>query len=263
MLPFKSIVFPVDYSDICRASVPYVEEMTKHFSTQLTVVHAYTNTDWLRQVEDRAELQLREFVAQSFPSRSVDAFLEEADPLNAIDKLVRQQQADLVMIPTNGLNAIGRLYSGSLTDKVLHEVRAAVWTCTGWVLEGRPPDVSYKTLLCATNFSQETPDVLQFGAALASSYNARLSLVHVVKAHEPDLINAANDRLGAWKDKLGISAPHKILSGGTASALRQEAVQANADLLVVGRGLSQGILTKAMSELYEIVCEAPCPVLSI
>jgi len=263
MLPFKKILFPIDYSDICRASVPYVNEMTGHFSAHLTVVHAYTNTDWLKQVEEREERQLTEFVADAFPTRVVDAFLEEADPASAIDKMVRKQEPDLVMIPNHGVNAIGRLYDGSLTEKVLHDIRTAVWTWSGWPLVGHPPQVSCKSLVCAMNFGEETETVLRAGATLASSYNARLSLVHVVETSERHLINAANDRLLACKHKLGITAPHKILSGNTAGAIRQEAVQEEADLIVVGRGLSQGMLTRFMSQLYEIVCASPCPVLSI
>jgi nucleotide-binding universal stress UspA family protein len=263
MSPFKKILFPVDYSDICRASVPYVDEMTRHFSAHLTVVHAYANTDWLKQVDEREERQLTEFVAEAFHSQDLDAFLEEGDPARAIDKVIRKQESDLVMMPTQGLNAIGRLYSGSLTERVLHDVRAPVWTCAGWALVGHPREISYKSLLCALDFSLESEAVFRAGAALASSYNARLSLVHVVETSEPHLIGAANDRLVAWKHKLGISAPHKILSGTVAGAIRQEAVQEKADLIVVGRGLIQGTLTRVMSQLYEIVCESPCPVLSI
>ena len=263
MLPFKKILFPVDYSDICRASVPYVDEMTRHFSAHLTVVHAYSNTDWLKQVEEREERKLTEFVAEAFPSQDLDALLEEVDPASAIEKVVRKQESDLVMMPTQGLNAIGRLYSGSLTEKVLHDARTPVWTCAGWALAGRSGDVSCKSLLCALDFSPESEAVFQAAAALASSYDARLSLVHVVTSCEPHLISEANDGLVAWKDKLGISAPHKILSGSLAGAIRQEAVQEKADLIVVGRGSSQGTLSRVMSHLYEIVCESPCPVLSI
>jgi hypothetical protein len=41
MLPFRKILFPVDYSEPCRAVVPYVKEMAWRFSAQLTLVHAY------------------------------------------------------------------------------------------------------------------------------------------------------------------------------------------------------------------------------
>ena len=41
MLPFKRILFPVDYSDRCRSVVPYVNDMVEHFSASLAVVHAH------------------------------------------------------------------------------------------------------------------------------------------------------------------------------------------------------------------------------
>jgi universal stress protein A len=262
MFPFKRIVFPVDYSDVCRAIVPYVYEMAEHFSAQLTVVRAYRNTNSLKQVEETEHRQLHEFVAEAFPSQHVDTFLEEAKPANAIEKVVRQQEADLVMMG-NHSQAIGRPLLGSVSTKVLHDVGAAVWTSAGREPVIHPSDVTYKSLLCAVEFSEETEAVLRAAAALASSYHARLSLVHVVQAPEPDLIGAANDRLGAWTHKLGISAPHKILSGTIANAVRDEAVQQKADLIVVGRGLSQGTLTRYLSQLYTIVRESPCPVLSM
>ncbi len=41
MLPFKKILFPVDYSPSCIAMVPYVSDMVRHFSAELLVIHAY------------------------------------------------------------------------------------------------------------------------------------------------------------------------------------------------------------------------------
>jgi hypothetical protein len=41
MLPFRGILFPVDYSEPCKAIVPYVEEMRSHFSAELGLIHAY------------------------------------------------------------------------------------------------------------------------------------------------------------------------------------------------------------------------------
>lgn len=41
MLPFRKILFPVDYSAPCQAVIPYVQEMAARFSAELTAVHAY------------------------------------------------------------------------------------------------------------------------------------------------------------------------------------------------------------------------------
>jgi nucleotide-binding universal stress UspA family protein len=265
MIPFKRIVFPVDYTNICRAIVPYVDGMTRHFSAQLTVVRAYSNTDSLKEVEEREHRQLREFVAEAFPSQYVDVFLEEADPASAIERVAREQEADLVMMATHGIDPVGQLSSGSesVTAKVLHDAGAVLWTHAGRAPLDHPGGVEYKSILCAVEFDEEKEAVLRAASAMASSYHAHLTLVHVVEGAEPDLIRTANDRLASWKQKLGISAPHKILSGTTAAAVRRAAVQEKADLMVVGHGMSQGALTRYLSQLYAIVRESPCPVLSI
>lgn len=42
MLPFRRVLFPVDYSEACRGIIPYVQDITRHFSADLALVHAYT-----------------------------------------------------------------------------------------------------------------------------------------------------------------------------------------------------------------------------
>jgi len=41
MLPFRKILFPVDYSDSGLAVAPRARDMREHFSGELAVVHAY------------------------------------------------------------------------------------------------------------------------------------------------------------------------------------------------------------------------------
>ena len=50
MLPFRKIVFPVDYSEPCRAVAPYVQEMAARYSAELTAVHAYAPLDAIAPV---------------------------------------------------------------------------------------------------------------------------------------------------------------------------------------------------------------------
>ena len=142
------------------------------------------------------------------------------------------------------------------------------------MVESRAHDMSYKTILCAVDLSDETEAIMRAAAALAASYHARLSLMHVVELPPPnidvdftpfrkDLINAANDRLRELKTQLGIDAPHTSIDGMIADGVCQEAVHKQADLIVVGRGRAQGAFSSFWSRLYAIVREAPCPVLSI
>ena len=81
--------------------------------------------------------------------------------------------------------------------------------------------------------------------------------------YKQDLIDAANGRLRDIKANLGVDAPHAVIDGPVAEAVRHEVVRRKADLVVTGRGHSQGGLSRIWSHLYPIVREAPCPVLSI
>jgi nucleotide-binding universal stress UspA family protein len=286
MLPFKRILFPVDYSDRCRSVVSYVNDMAQHFSASLNVVHAYgmgaprfyelevADPGWVNQIRRLEEQRLRKFAAETFPGLHVDSILEDGEPGHVIDRVVQHHGTDLVMMPTHGSGPIRRMLLGSVTAKVLHDVSAAVWTAADKIADGHPRDTSYQSILCAVDLSDESEAVVRAAAALAESYKARLALVHVVELPPPsmevdftafrgDLIEAANERLRELKGKAGIDAPHKCLDSLTIDGVTQEAVEKKADLMVVGRGRSQGVMSRIWSRLYSIVRESPCPVISI
>jgi nucleotide-binding universal stress UspA family protein len=265
MIPFKKILFPVDYSALCKEIVPHVEQMLTHFSAQLTLVRAYTNTGGLAEVPELEQRQLQEFIAQQFPHRHVDGLYQEGETGRVIDDVIRHQGTDLVMMPTHGKLPRRRFLVGSVTAKVLHDVSAAVWTGVGQAIEKKPREVAYKKILCAVDFSEDIEAVLRGAHEMASSYGAQLLLVHVGEApsRKKDGEESDTDHLIRWKQTLGIDAPHKMLTGRVADVVATEAAQENADLVVIGRGQIQGMISRIWSHVYEIVRESPCPVLSI
>src|SRR5690349_20439349 len=127
MLPFKRILFPVDYSDRCRSIVPYVQEMVGHFSAHLTLVHAYRvgavpgippgpqggierytelviveDPNWPEEVRGREEQRLRAWATETFPGQQIDSILEEGEPGRVIYNVAQHQGTDLIMMPTHG-----------------------------------------------------------------------------------------------------------------------------------------------------------------
>lgn len=284
MLPFRKILFPVDYSENCRAVVPYVKEMTRHFSAALTLVHAYPPVlygygdlavDPLLPEQIRAfeKKRIQTFAAEMFPGIHVDLVTDSGEAGTVIHKIVDHQGADLIVMGTHGHGPIRRLLLGSTTAKVLHDVSAAVWTSAGAAI-GQPSSAHYKAILCALDESDEAEAVLSAAAAMASSYSARLSIVHVLdmprtsvnfdfSPGEKEIREDADVRIRELKGSLGIDAPHAVLDGAIADGIQQEAIRRNADLIVTGRGLEQGTISRLWSRLYPIIRESPCPVLSI
>jgi len=286
MFPFRKIVFPVDYSDPCRGIVPYVEEMSRRFSADLSLVHAYgpealarsplpmTDPELPEEARILEQEQLRRFAEENFPEYHTDAIAELGEPGCVLDTIVQRDGADLVMLATHGRGPVRRLLLGSVTAKVLHDLSSAVWTGTGSVFAGHTPRLPYKSILCALDETPEAEAALRLAAAFAHDYDAQLSLVHVVQTppatyeidfsrYEKELIESADLRLRELKGKLGVEAPHAVIGGAVAEAVREEAVRRGADLIVTGRGRSQGTFSAMLSRLYPIVRHAPCPVLSV
>jgi nucleotide-binding universal stress UspA family protein len=204
----------------------------------------------------------------------VEVFAEEGEAATAIDRTVQRQGTDLVMMPTRGCGPVRRLLLGSVTAKVLHDISAAVWTGAGYTLNGHRPAIPYKSILCALDESPEAEVVLKAGAAIAASYEARLTVMHAVgvfpmardadlSPYCDDLMNAAEVRLDELKSRLGIDSRHVVVQGLLSDAVREQALTEKADLVITGRGHAQGGLSRIWSNLYAIVRDAPCPVLSV
>lgn len=284
MLPFRKIIFPVDYSGACRAVVPYVKSALQHFSAELTLVHAYgpeglsfvdlplSSPELPGQVREFEQLRLRDFAEELFPGTRSECFADLGEAGTVIHSILQRQGGDLVMLPTHGRGPVRRLMLGSVTTKLLHDVGCAVWTATGNAAAVPKPE--YKSVVCAVNDDQEGLSVIKAGAALAKSYNAKLAVVHVLglppmtmeidyAAIRNALLSAAEQRLREVVASLKVEAPHAVIEGNIANALHDWAGSHHADLLVVGRGHAQDGLGRVWSNLYSIVRESPCPVLSI
>jgi nucleotide-binding universal stress UspA family protein len=286
-MPFHKILFPVDYSAPCMAVIPYVQEMASRFSAELTVCHAYaplaaiaqsellvTDPELEAKVRAFEEDRLRQFACHYFAGQKLETIAALGEPGGVIDRLAQQQRADLVMLATRGHGPLRRLLLGSITAKVIHDVGCAVWTGMGAALLDYPAKIPYQSIVCALDDTQEAESVLRAAAWLASSYDAKLWIVHVVPTppaypdldlveHTAQLEEASQFRLRELKAKLGVDAPHVVVDALLAEGIHQEVVRRKADLLVTGRGHSIGTFSRLWSHLYSIIRDSHCPVLSV
>ncbi|MEP7366982.1 MAG: universal stress protein [Acidobacteriota bacterium] len=286
MLPFKKIVFPVDYSPPCQAVIPYVRDAVRHFDAQLMLVHAivpqpllygeyaFANLIVPEDACATGEEALRAFAAEAFPGISVDIVVENGDPGVVIDEAIRRHGADLVMMPTHGLGPLRKLLLGSVTAKVLHDVSAAVWTGANALWADHAPALPYGTVLCALDRTPEAAVVLRGAAVIAHAYGARLFVYHAAQTPPPsaefdvstyskEIMENARVWLRELQAGERIEALHTITDRAVGEGVREEALRVKADLIVVGRGNAQGGISRLWSHLYEVIREAPCPVLSI
>lgn len=285
MIPFRRILFPVDYSEPCHAMVRHVRAMADHFHAEVILAHAFeppvifygefaaVDPRWPDLLERERE-RLAKFAEEQFPGMKVARFVEEGGAAETIRCVAKREQVDLVMMPTTGRGAVKRFLLGSVTTKVLHDVDCAVWTETHEELAGHEPEFPYRSILCAVGWSDEAAGVVRAGAALAKAFGARLTILHAVELPPPSLemdltpyrdqiVDASRAFLKKVKQEASVDAETVVVDGALTNFLREQATGHQVDLVLTGRGHAQGTLSSLWSRLYGIVRQAPCPVLSV
>jgi nucleotide-binding universal stress UspA family protein len=289
MFPYRRIVFPVDYSPANVAIVPFVNEMTQRFQAHLQLVRACApevfyaaefgwqiaasspTTDDLVNTETR---RLQDFAVERFPNIVPELVVHSGHPVAVIEDVVRRTGVDLIMLPTHGHGLFRRLLLGSVTARLIHDLSCSVWTASHVDPASVQAHTPYRHILCAVEPGMDSGHIVKAAERMAVAYGATLALVSAIEWPTDDptvdpgnywdrIRSSAETDLVNYSRTLPIRASTHIVFGPIAHVLRDAAVQQAADLLIVGRGESQSKLSGVLSNLYSIVRESPCPVLSV
>jgi nucleotide-binding universal stress UspA family protein len=259
---------------------PAVRDMVRSCQAQLTVMHSFNMVHdhnladlpepksireerhipyeaGVTDVRDRELRRLRDFAEEHFAGFPCTVTMKDGDPATVIRLLAECGDTDLIMIPTSGMGKFRRLLLGSVAAKVLHDVNCAVFTSAHECDPGRAHHHGYRTVVCAIEWNKEADTVLQTAVWFAQLHAARLLILHADNDPNPPPEFEVILRRSAG------AAPLRILDAKVARGIRAFATDELADLVIVGRGKAQGAVSGFSSDLYEIIRECPCPVLSI
>jgi nucleotide-binding universal stress UspA family protein len=288
MITFKRILFPVDFSERCAATVPSVRAMVKRFGSELMVLHvvdlapavgiappeaaAWATLIGADRQREGGKIALERFVDREFPGMELKADSAEGDPATVIAEYARDNRADLIMLPTTGRGRFRRFLLGSVTAKVLHDTAVPVWTGVhAEELAAHSPD-RWKHALCAIGDDARDLPTLRWAAEFAKEQKLDIRLVHAVVGGdgcEADpilgefLFSVARKRIETLQAEAGSNFEPCLRGGKVGSVVRQAAMGHSADIVIIGRGVIQEPLGRFRSGAYEIVREAPCPVISV
>lgn len=287
MISFRRILFPVDFSARSSAVVPAVQAMALRFGSELTVLHVVdlppagiappeaaawatlVGADRLRQ---QGQIALQNFIHREFAGVQVKAESAEGDAATLIGDYARENETDLIMMATSGLGAFRRLILGSVTTKVLHDTTVPVWTGVHEQEIAAHPVGNWKRLLCALEDHPRELHVLQWAAEFAFEQKLELRLVHAVRGPEdcednPSfqafLFESARERIEKLQNQAGTNFEVCYQLGDPGRVVHQAAYGFSADLVVIGRGVLHKPFGRLRSSAYEIIREAPCPVISV
>jgi nucleotide-binding universal stress UspA family protein len=287
MQSFQKILFPIDLSDSCNAAAPLVETMAKKFQAQLTLLHVLEMpptyaTDWygymaLIDTDAIRNARINEvdsYLTDKFKGLDVRRVVEEGDAAHLITNYAQEHGADLIMMPTHGYGTFRSLLLGSVTAKVLHDAACPVWT--GVHMEETPPaSANFANIMCAVDLTDASIAAMRFASNLARDFHSKLWLIHAVpgpeagpeKYFDADLQTylqaEARKTIEKMQETAGITAQLCLGAGEVPHIVREAAQHHAADLLVIGRGHATRTLGRLRTNVYSIIRQSPCPVISV
>jgi len=297
MIEFTRILSPTDFSGSSIRSLAYAAALANWYNAQLTVLHVVPTFDPVplpgdlgqpvhvvnpvprEQVIDELHRTLERTTLSAAPTLLADS----GDPPTTIVDRALSIGADLIVMGTHGRRGFKRLLLGSVTETVLREAPCPVLTVPPRAGSAASDTVTFKRILCPTDFSASSLQALGFALDLARQGDGRLTVIHVLEwlaEEEPrmsihfnipeyrrSLESDARERLRTLlaEESQTWAEIETVLAFGRAYREILRAAQTNdADLIVMGAQGRGGVdLALFGSSTQQVVRGAACPVLTV
>lgn len=144
MLPIKKILCPVDFSEPSYEALKVAEEISTHFSSELSVMHVvreissslygpeFSDFDvdsYQEELEESAKRKLGDVVKERLPKGlSVNQITLIGTAADQIVELSDNENIDLIVIATHGQTGWRHFVFGSVTEKVVRLAKCPVLT---------------------------------------------------------------------------------------------------------------------------------------
>lgn len=295
VLVLRKILVPVDFSERSTAAAEHAAAMAARFDSELIFQHVVPPGPYEHgfveggyslgavwpsraEMEERLLEQMQELVGKTAGGRRVEPVISWGEPVAEIERLAGHEQVDLIMMPTHGYGPFRRMTLGSVTTKVLHDLRFPIFT--GAHMEELPEsaDSPYEVIVCAIDLEPHSEAVLQWAWGFAQAWDAELIVTHAAPALDmvptegqyarAGLREAVNRertaKIEQLMQKVGATAARIDVDCGDAARYVLESTKASvADLLVIGRSADDSLIGRLRADSAALIRDAPCPVISI
>ena len=199
----------------------------------------------LEELAAEAQVALERARGEAEPLHPVRTKLVEGPPVQALEAVIEQEQATLVVVGSHGGSRAAGIVLGAISTHVLHEAPCSILVARGAVEAGRWP----RRIVVGLDGSPDSARAFAAAAALAARFGSRLRAIVAVDDARVD-VDAAK----------AVAPDCEEVEGRALDAL--QVASETADLVVVGsRGL-HGL--RALGSLSErLAHQARCSVLVV
>jgi len=296
MLHIQNILFTTDFSICAESAFSEAAYLAAQFNSTLHVLHVQVGATMpednplnyfpLEGSPDEArKLTVGERLRAAIEARDeedvkmIPAQVRESSEIRGILNYAEANNVDLIVMGTHGRTGMGRVFIGSIAEKVVQQAKCPVFT-----VRERPENTgktAIKRILVPFDFSSHATLALKYARELALTYQAAVDLYHVVPdlslpqvySMEPYMtaLPDVKERCREAMKDLAVeyfrpdTACNVVVESGNPPREIIEFAKVNSvDLIVIAtHGLTgfQHLLLGSVTE--KVVRQAPCPVFTV
>lgn len=258
----SKILVPVDFSTRCADAADFAVKLAQRFHAKVILLHverffgdgSYGTTEDARWLKEQMAKFLPKYVQDPNVWRTIHLNPEIADEILSTAIGIR---ADLIVMPTHGYGTFRRALLGSVTARVLRDAPCPVLTTAHPTSPEPAVWANRRRILCAVDSLPEGTTALSWASKLASELNAELCVAWSEKAH-----TELRDEIDELRLSYPIGAETVIKSEKAPDALRRATEEMRAGLVIISRN-TENASPESKLDIYHLVRESPCPVVSI
>jgi nucleotide-binding universal stress UspA family protein len=296
----KSILFATDLSQASRRPMRHALALARHYGATLHFAHiisslgfALAGPDAIAVAREVACRDLHELEAGLSESGALagikyDSVVREGEVWPQIERLIDEDDVDMIVIGSHGRRGIGRFLLGSVAEEIFRRVSCPVLTvgpcATGefGVENTRNP----QPIILATDFKDASLQALPYAVTFARERNVKLVLLHVISLlpmpphgewdSADDLIarreKAKAEAITRLQALLRDCSPppsnveYVVQCGEPAEEILKTADAYHADAIAMGlhrTGYVETVSHLRRTIAYEVVCRANCAVFTV
>lgn len=281
----KRILVATDFSKFSEKPLHCALGIARHYGAKLYLAHvvsslgftlaghnviqAASESAW----RDAHQLESRLVKSGALADLEHDVVVRDGQVWEQLEHVVEQEQVDLIVIGTHGRTGLRKIILGSVAEEVFRHAPCPVIT-VGPYAENFHLERGFTHVLYPTDLSADSAQAAPYALSMASTYAARLTLLHVIEQLEPEALgdrervtSLLEARLRGFlppSDDLPFNLNFRVEIGPLEEAILNLARDRNVGLIVLGlRSPDTFVNHMVWLHAYKIICEACCPVLTV
>jgi nucleotide-binding universal stress UspA family protein len=295
----KSVLIATDFSEASDKAARHALAIARHYGAKLYLVHVVSSLGF-RMVgpeavnlateivsRDACELEDRLVQSGALAGLAHEVIVRQGNVWDELDKIIDQEQIELVVIGTHARRGMGKLLLGSVAEHIFRHASCLVLTVGPGSLQDSPVGSgrAIRPFLFATDFSEASLRALPYAISAANHFGTKLVLLNVMSdiPMSSNLLPSADDvmqmqekakansldrlkELVSHNAKLTVAAEYVVEIGEPAEKILEVANTLASDAIILG--LHRKTRIGAASHMpwataYEVACDACCSVLTV